>query len=147
MLDRDGRCSQQLVQSDHPMLDYDAPDARASFGCRTANHSSIDQQEIGGPGKISSNGLRNTSAAQAISNFREGIATAPSMEAVRFLEARAGHAYWSAWRALPVFFRRTILCGFLTIGELSGPRFTPNRIASACGESSERPAQLFVRGP
>jgi hypothetical protein len=49
-------------------------------------------------------GLGHTSAGQAIAELRSALASAETIEAIRFLEARAGHSYWSAWRALPVNF-------------------------------------------
>src|SRR5262249_35223559 len=37
---------------------------------------------------------------------RAALTRATTIDSIRFLEAQAGHAYWSAWRALPINFPR-----------------------------------------
>ncbi len=126
MLDRDG----SVLATTGPVRPSDARLRRAQA---LAHHSGVALQiirqliskKLEGQEKLASNGLRNTAAAQAISNFREGIATAPSMEAVRFLEARAGHAYWSAWRALPVCFPKNDLVRVPDHWRTFGTRVSP----------------------
>jgi hypothetical protein len=54
--------------------------------------------------KLARDGLDSGEAANAIAGFRQAVATAETIELVRLLESRAAHAYWGAWRKVPVDF-------------------------------------------
>lgn len=47
--------------------------------------------------------------AAQISDSRERLATANSIDNLRFFEAKAAKAYWSAWRNVPIIFSKTDL--------------------------------------
>ncbi len=48
--------------------------------------------------------LNNPVSADKIADARTGVSHAPTIERVRNLEAKAGFAYWSAWRNIPIRF-------------------------------------------
>jgi CRISPR-associated endonuclease Cas1 len=48
--------------------------------------------------------LRDSSTADVIAQARAALKLAGSIVAIRQLEAHAAHAYWSAWRTLPINF-------------------------------------------
>src|SRR5262245_49956073 len=58
---------------------------------------------------LARDGLRASAAADAILAERSALTAADSTEALRWAEARAALAYWSAWHDLPVTFPRSAL--------------------------------------
>jgi len=50
--------------------------------------------------------LGNSTAAETIAKACVAVKEATTIEGIRYLEAQAGHAYWSAWRNVPVVFPR-----------------------------------------
>jgi CRISPR-associated endonuclease Cas1 len=67
-------------------------------------------QKLDGQAKVARETLLDTSTAAAISDYRARLATAETTERIRLLESLAGHAYWSAWRNLPINFPKTDIC-------------------------------------
>jgi len=63
-------------------------------------------RKLAGQETLARDGLSNPTAAQAIASARAALTNATTIDAIRFLEAQAGHAYWSAWRTVPVNFPR-----------------------------------------
>jgi len=57
-----------------------------------------------GQESIARNGLGNSTVADAIAEFRTGLASTITIDAVRVCEARAAAAYWSAWQSVRVQF-------------------------------------------
>ena len=53
--------------------------------------------------------LSDVKAAQTIASNRAALTSATTIDGTRYLEAQAGHAYWAAWRKLPVTFPRADL--------------------------------------
>jgi len=66
-------------------------------------------QKLAGQEKLARDGLRNSTAAQTIAQARAALTRATTIEGIRYLEAQAGHAYWSTWRNLPVNFPKNDL--------------------------------------
>jgi CRISPR-associated protein Cas1 len=48
--------------------------------------------------------LNDSLAADKIAETREAVSDAPTIEGIRYLESRAGLAYWSAWRNVSINF-------------------------------------------
>lgn len=63
-------------------------------------------QKLAGQETLARDGLRDPTAVQTIASARAALTRATTIDSIRFLEAQAGHAYWSAWRALPINFPR-----------------------------------------
>jgi CRISPR-associated protein Cas1 len=105
MLDRDG----SVFLTTGPVRPSDARLRRAQA---LAHHSGAALQivreligkKLDGQEKLARNELNNDEAANAISRFRESVTTAETIELVRLLESRAAHAYWNAWRKVPINF-------------------------------------------
>jgi len=53
--------------------------------------------------------FHDTDVAAQISNAREKLATANSIDDLRFFESQAAKAYWAAWRKLPIMFAKSDL--------------------------------------
>ena len=63
----------------------------------------IDQKLVAQQ-ELAQDGLCNQMAAEEISQAREALATARSVETIRLIESRAARSYWSSWRTLPINF-------------------------------------------
>jgi CRISPR-associated endonuclease Cas1 len=50
--------------------------------------------------------LKDPAASELIARFRERLADAESLDAIRYLEAAAAARYWTAWSEVPVLFPR-----------------------------------------
>jgi CRISPR-associated endonuclease Cas1 len=53
--------------------------------------------------------LHDTDVSAQIANAREKLATANSIDDLRFFESQAAKAYWAAWRKLPIMFAKSDL--------------------------------------
>jgi len=53
--------------------------------------------------------FHDTDVAAQIANAREKLATANSIDDLRFFESQAAKAYWAAWRKLPIMFAKSDL--------------------------------------
>jgi hypothetical protein len=60
--------------------------------------------KLAGQERIARESLHNTTAAEAISQARNALDSAATIPSIRVLESKAGHAYWNAWKFLPVNF-------------------------------------------
>ena len=111
MLDRDG----SVLITTGPVLPSDARLRRAQA---LGAHSGADLRitrvlisaKLAGQERIARNTLNNLVTAETILHARTALDTAVTIPAIRGLEARAGLAYWSAWRDLAVNFPKLDLC-------------------------------------
>ena len=61
-------------------------------------------RKLAGQERIARESLRDDPAATLIRQFRSELAEVESIDAIRFVEARAAKAYWKAWRAVSITF-------------------------------------------
>jgi CRISPR-associated endonuclease Cas1 len=110
MLERDGR----VLATTGPVRPSDARLRRAQS---VALHSSVAieiateliRQKLSGQETVGRDDLNDSRAGQLIASARAALKDATSMESIRYLEAQAGHAYWSAWHSVQVAFPRADL--------------------------------------
>jgi len=107
MLERDG----SVLATTGPVCPSDARLRRAQAlahqsGAALRIARELIDQKLAGQKTLARNGLRNPAAAQTIASTRSALAKITTIDGIRFLEAQAGHAYWSAWRTVPVNFPR-----------------------------------------
>ena len=107
MLDRDG----SVLATTGPVRPSDARLRRAQAlayesGAALRITRELIGQKLAGQERLARDGLRDPSAAQTISQARAAVSTAETIESIRLLEAQAAHAYWSAWRSVPLTFPR-----------------------------------------
>jgi CRISPR-associated endonuclease Cas1 len=105
MLDRNG----SVLATTGPVCPSDARLRRAqALAHQSGTALRIARELIGrkltGQEQLIREKLRESSIADAIGQARAAVKIAATITAVRQLEAQAAHAYWSAWRALPVNF-------------------------------------------
>ena len=65
---------------------------------------SLIEQKLSAQHQVATNKLNNPDAAHLIAANQSLINDAPTIKALRLLESRAAHAYWSAWRNVPITF-------------------------------------------
>jgi CRISPR-associated endonuclease Cas1 len=82
-------------------------------------------KKLEGQEKVARDELRNCETANAIARFREGLATAKTIELARLLESRAAHSYWNAWRRVPVNFPKRDLHRVPEHWRIFGTRVSP----------------------
>ena len=107
MLDRVGK----VLATTGPVCPSDARLRRAQA---VAHHSGIAlriakeliTQKLIGQEQVVRRYFENISAAQAIVAARNALVNVTSSDDVRRWEAQGAHAYWSAWRDLPISFPR-----------------------------------------
>jgi CRISPR-associated endonuclease Cas1 len=78
-----------------------------------------------GQEKIARENLHNATAAQAISQARLALDSAATIPSIRGLEAKAGHAYWHAWKSLPVSFSKVDVRKIPEHWKVFGARISP----------------------
>jgi CRISPR-associated endonuclease Cas1 len=105
MLDRDG----SVLATTGPVHPSDARLRRAqslAHQSGLALHIAKDliRRKLVGQERVARSSLRNSVAADAITQVILALGSAESVEFVRELEARAANSYWLAWRELPVQF-------------------------------------------
>lgn len=105
MLNRDGT----VLATTGPVRPSDARLRRAQVlahqsGAALQITRELIGQKLQAQANLVADNLQNPAAVQTIAQARDALATARTSEKVRFLEARAAHAYWGAWRKLPVNF-------------------------------------------
>lgn len=61
-------------------------------------------QKLSAQHRVATNKLNNPEAAHLIAANQSLVNDVPTIKALRLLESRAAHAYWSAWRNLPITF-------------------------------------------
>jgi len=107
MLDRDG----SVLATTGPVRPSDARVRRAQAlahrsGAALRIARELIGQKLAGQETLARDALRDPTAAQAIASARAALTKPTTIEGIRYLEAQAGHAYWSAWRSVPVIFPR-----------------------------------------
>jgi CRISPR-associated endonuclease Cas1 len=107
MLDRDG----SVLVTTGPVRPSDARLRRAQAlahqsGAALQIVRELIDQKLAGQEMLARDALSNPKAAQTIATARTALTNATTSEIIRYLEAQAGHAYWSAWRSVPVIFPR-----------------------------------------
>ena len=107
MLDRDG----SVLATTGPVRPSDARLRRAQAlahqsGAALQIVRELIGQKIDGQERLAGDSLRNPSAAQKIAQARAAVTTAETIESIRLLEGQAAHAYWSAWRSVPITLPR-----------------------------------------
>ncbi len=110
MLDRDG----SVLATTGPVRPSDARLRRAQAlagqsGAALQIARDLIGQKLGAQERLARDGLRDATAAQTIAQARIAVTTAETIQAIRQLEAQAGHAYWSAWHTVPVIFPKNDL--------------------------------------
>jgi len=110
MLDRDG----SVLATTGPMRPSDAKMRRAQA---LVHHSGVAieiareliDRKLEAQENLTRNDLRNISLADVIGQARFKVKIAGTMDAIRLFESRAAHAYWSAWKNLPINFPKNEL--------------------------------------
>jgi CRISPR-associated endonuclease Cas1 len=126
MLERDG----EVLATTGPVRPSDARLRRAQalacqsdLGLRIARElidEKLARQEV-----LARGALGNPRAGQAIASARNALSTAATFENIRYAEAQGGHAYWSAWRFIPITFPRTDLPRVPNHWHVFGSRMSP----------------------
>ncbi len=107
MLDRDGSVltvTGPVRPSDARLRRAQALAHQSGIGLRIARE--LVDQKLAAQERLASNGLQTPAAAQAIRHTLSALATAGTIDSIRLFESQAAHAYWSAWRNVPVNFPR-----------------------------------------
>ncbi len=107
MLERDG----SVLATTGPVRPSDARLRRAQALAHQSGSAlriarELIGQKLAGQEKLARDGLHDLMAAQIIASARAALTNVARVENIRYLEAQAGHAYWSAWRSVPVIFPR-----------------------------------------
>jgi CRISPR-associated endonuclease Cas1 len=110
MLDRDG----SVLATTGPVRSSDARLRRAQAradqsGAALRIARELISHKLAGQEQVARDKLHNLAIAQTIGEFKAGVATAKTTEAIRLLESRAASEYWSAWHALPIAFPKSDL--------------------------------------
>ena len=105
LLERDG----SVLATTGPVRPSDARLRRAqSLAAQSGTDLRITRALIAaklmGQERIARESIHNAMAEQAISQARISLDTATTIVSIRGLEAKAGHAYWHAWRSLTINF-------------------------------------------
>jgi CRISPR-associated endonuclease Cas1 len=110
MFERNGK----ILATTGPVASSDARLRRAQS---TAHHSGVGlqiarfliEQKIMGQETLVRDSLREAKAGQTIASVRIALEDTDSVDNLRYLEAQAGRAYWSAWRSVTVSFPKADL--------------------------------------
>jgi len=110
MLERDGR----VLASSGPVRPSDARLRRAQSvalqsGIAMEIARELIDKKLSGQESLAAADLGDSRAAQLIASARTALKDTSTMENIRYLEAQAGHAYWTAWRSVQIAFPRTDL--------------------------------------
>jgi len=126
MLERDG----SVIATTGPVHPSDARLRRAQalacqsdLGLRIARE--LIDEKLARQEALARDALANPRAGQAIASARAALASAGTFENIRYVEAQGGHAYWSAWRSVPVMFPRTDLPRIPDHWRVFGSRISP----------------------
>ena len=107
MLDRDG----SVLATTGPVRSSDARLRRAQAlahqsGVALHIARELIGRKLAGQEQLVREKLCDWSSADAIARARAALTKTTTIEGIRYLEAQAGHAYWSAWRNVSVIFPR-----------------------------------------
>jgi len=105
MLDRDG----SVLATTGPVSPSDARLRRAQAlahqsGAAIRIARELISQKLARQEALARDSLRDPIAAKTIASARSVLTKTATIEGLRYLEAQAGLAYWSAWRSIPVYF-------------------------------------------
>ena len=110
MLERDGKvlaATGPVGPSDARLRRSQALARGTPLGLEIARE--LIRQKLRAQEQIAQDRLNCTKAAEAIAAVRENLPAAESIETIRFVEAEAARAYWSAWRGVQVAFPKSDL--------------------------------------
>jgi CRISPR-associated endonuclease Cas1 len=107
MLNRDGT----VLAATGPVSSSDARLRRAqaladATGAAVQITKELISQKLVAQEHVARERIGNLEAADSIAQFRSGVDSANTVNAIRQLESQAARAYWSAWRKLPIVFPR-----------------------------------------
>lgn len=126
MLDRDG----SVLATTGPVRPSDARLRRAQ-ALASQSEAALEisreliRQKLVAQEQLVDEKLNDGTAAQAIAKARAALSTANTIEALRVFEARAAHAYWSAWRNIPISFPKNDLRRIPEHWRTFGTRISP----------------------
>jgi len=83
------------------------------------------RQKLAAQGQLAREKLNNSKAADLIAQNQAAVDDAQTIEALRLSESRAAHAYWSAWRNVPVIFPKRDLSRVPEHWQRFGARISP----------------------
>lgn len=126
MLERDG----SVLATTGPVHPTDARLRRAQSlastnGVALEISKELIRQKLVAQEEVARDRLNDSRAAQLISEHRAAIDDAKTIEALRLWESRAAHAYWSAWRDVPITFPKRDLLGVPGHWQRFGARVSP----------------------
>lgn len=126
MLERDGA----VIATTGPVHPSDARLRRAQalacqsdLGLRIARE--LIDEKLSRQEALARDALGNPKAGEAIASARTALTNAGTFENIRYVEAQGGHAYWSAWRSVPVMFPRIDLPRIPDHWRVFGSRMSP----------------------
>jgi len=110
MLERDG----SVLATTGPVRPSDARLRRAQAlahqsGVAVQIARELVDQKLAGQEQLARDRLNDSFAAKLIASARGELTKAETIPRIRLLESQAAHAYWSAWRAVPVFYPKNDL--------------------------------------
>ncbi len=145
MLDRDG----SVLATTGPVRPSDARLRRAQAlagqsGASLQIARELISQKLEGQERLTRDKLRNSTAAQTIASTRAALTKTTTIEGIRYLEAQAGHAYWSAWRAVPVIFPRADVRRVPEHWRTFGTRLSPLSGSPRLAVNPQRDPQLSL---
>jgi CRISPR-associated protein Cas1 len=110
MLERDGT----VLATTGPVRPSDARLRRVqalahSNGAALRIARELIRQKLSGQEQVARHKLLDSSAGDAIAQFRAELRTAESTAAIRLIESQAALAYWATWRTLPINFPKNDL--------------------------------------
>ena len=126
MLDRDG----SVLATTGPVRPSDARLRRAQALAST-NGTALEiskgliRQKLSAQEQLAREKLKEPKAADLIATNQAAVDEAQTIEALRLSESRAAHAYWSAWRDVPVVFPKKVLSRVPEHWQRFGSRISP----------------------
>jgi len=126
MLERDG----SVLAVTGPVRPSDARLRRAqalasSNGTALEISKGLIRQKLFAQGQLAKDKLNDSKAADLIAANQAAVDEAQTIEALRLSESRAAHAYWSAWRNVPVIFPKKDLSRVPEHWQRFGARISP----------------------
>ncbi|HVB33597.1 MAG TPA: CRISPR-associated endonuclease Cas1 [Patescibacteria group bacterium] len=135
MLDRNGSVlavTGPVRPSDARLRRAQALAVQSGTGLRIARQ--LVNQKVAAQERLASDGLQAPAVAQTIREARSALASAATIDSLRAQEAQAAHAYWSAWRNIPLTFpkqdARRVPDHWLTFGTRISPLSGSPRLAA-----------------
>jgi CRISPR-associated endonuclease Cas1 len=126
MLERDGEVlaiTGPVHPSDARLRRAQALACQSDLGLRIAR--ALIDEKLARQEALARGALGNPRAGRAIASARTVLSMAATFENIRYAEAQGGHAYWSAWRSIPIMFPRTDLPRIPDHWRVCGSRMSP----------------------